>query len=75
MGSTSYMEFETLILASGFCQILDDSNKYFLLSRFGTPKRKSYFQKLWEDNLQKADLIMAEALPILKLIREMVKYG
>lgn len=73
MPSTSLLEFEILGMASEFYKILQDSNDYFLLSRFAsTPKRREFFQKLYEENLQKSDLILKEAKEFMPLIKEIV---
>ena len=61
MASRALLEYELLGYISEFIKILDDSNDYFLLSRFAsTPKRREYFLKLYEENLPKSDLILKE---------------
>lgn len=69
------LEFDILTYLSGFCQILDKSNDYFILSRLAsTPKRREFFQKLYEENLPKSNLILKElwSIDIFKQIREVL---
>lgn len=71
--NSASLEFEILTYASEFCKILQDSNDLFLLSRFAsTPKRQEYFQKLYEENLSKSNLILKEAKEFMPLIKEIV---
>lgn len=73
--SNASLELEILTHISELYQILDKSNDYFLLSRFAsTPKRREFFQKLYEENLPKSDLILKELwnIEFFKQIKEIV---
>lgn len=75
MVSRATLEYEILGYISEFIKILDDSNDYFLLSRFAsTPAKRKYFLSKYEEIKPKADLILKELwdVEVFKQIREIV---
>lgn len=77
MASKEYLEYELLAYISEFIKIMDDSNDWFLLSRFAnSPKRRELYLKKHEEVSEKAQLIVDEiGLPTLQALKELIKHG
>lgn len=70
------LRYSLLIYISEFIKILDDSNDWFILSRFSEDtKRRAFYEKIYEEKAAKADLILEEGVEILTLIKEFLNNG